>query len=286
MKNNYSSDDYENTKIINDNLIINTGLTKVNGQISTYETKIIIRDSVRKANKGDIRHLIKISVKIMENDKIKIPSTIKVETIILNNNNHSHNFEINQVNDDILLSYNNSLGKPIKAHAYDCKADDIIEYINNYLYSFNGLKGDNDFELGLEKIYPELKQVIEYLLELWSNFDLELYVKKQKELIKECEYEYLAKVNQIKDLIQVLKQKDDENFKIIVKTIYPELEEIIEPILELGNKFNVEEYIKRQQEQIKLCEINYLEKVNPIRNHIKTLSLISNDIDRKKKKTL
>lgn len=285
MKINCASEEKnERTEQINENTTIHTESTRINGQTGYYEMTFLIRDSVRKGNKGDIRHFIKISSEVMDNGKIKIPSIIKVEIKILNNVCTNNIFIINQVSDDILLSYENSLKKITKTHVYDCKADDIIEYIKNYLYSFNGLKGDEDFELALERASLELKEFFEELLELWSNFDFELYLKKQKDLIKGLEAEFLAKISPIKDLIQVLKMRDDKNFELILKTTYPELVEIVEQISKLGDKFNYEEFINRQQEQIKLCELNYLNIINPIKNHVKFLLQITNDLNENKTK--
>ena len=191
---------------ISDAIIVVTDSSIINDFINTYNITLVIRDLERKNNSGDIRHCIKISIKLMEDGKIKIPSTITIQPLILNNQNSNNKLEISQVSDDILLTYNNSVGKKVKLSSYDSNADEIIDYINSYIYSFNGLKEDNDLKNGLKAIHPTLKTIIEQIFDFWSKFNIESYVEQQKQLINTYKLEYLNKIAPIQKHIKIIEQ--------------------------------------------------------------------------------
>ena len=187
----------EKTTVINEE-------SKINGYLSTHEITLLIRDLERKGNKNDIKHCVKISFELMEDGKIKIPSTITAKTWIIKNREKKNTLVINQVCDDILLTYNSSLTNKEEYNIYDITTADIIDRIKDFFCLFDDLR-DEDLILGFDAIIPKLKEIIDKIFKLWSKFDVDAYVEQQEELIKSLELAYQNQVNPIRRHIKLLK---------------------------------------------------------------------------------
>ena len=189
-----------------------------------FDASIIINGTDRSEVKDDndvvtsryitnIRHLVIISVNLMEGGILAIPMTIKVAIKKLNGQDCSEILYIDQVCGKISVRTGNSTAynqSGLCLRSNDTK--EIVDVITSYLDGFNGLENNTNLKQGLDRILPELSTKIALFLKKWSTDDIDNYIQMLKKRKSEIRLEADNAIVPIQQKIEMLQQiKDDRN---------------------------------------------------------------------------